>query len=160
MAQFSQRPFQPDDAPFIIAAHLFPHAAGYVSAPPTEEMVLKSIGAPGDGRRIILDERGERAGLWTASLHEGWLVELRLIIAAVPRSGAGRFGIQSAVAWAFREMRAHRIWLEVTAGNLAARSLYESEGFTHEGTYRDGFRHADGTFEDLAHYGLLENEVR
>lgn len=160
MAQFSQRPFQAEDAAFIVSAHTLPHAAGFVSAPPTVEMVLKSIDAEGGCRRIVLDEAGKPAGLWMASLHDGWLAELRLLVSAAPRSGAGRYALKSAIAWAFRENRAHRLWLEVTANNVAARTLYESEGFMHEGTYRDGFRCADGTFGDLAHYGLLESEVR
>ncbi len=35
---------------------------------------------------------------------------------------------------------------------------YESEGFVHEGNYRDGYRTAAGGYEDLAHYGILKHE--
>jgi diamine N-acetyltransferase len=106
-------------------------------------------------QRIVLDTSGDRAGLWRASAHDGWLVEIHLIVATKLRCGVGRYALRSAVRWAFEEVGAHRVWLEVTASNLVARRLYESEGFVHEGTYRHGFRNRDGTFEDLAHYGLL-----
>ena len=157
---YSERPFQPSDAPFVVAAHLLPHALGFVSEPPSEETVVTSLSAENVRRRIVLNERWEPAGLWMARSHEGWLVEIGLIISASPRSGAGRFALRSALHWAFEEIGAHRVGLEVTARNAAARALYEREGFTHEGTYRDGFRRSDGGFEDLALYGLLEGEYR
>jgi RimJ/RimL family protein N-acetyltransferase len=159
-SQFSDRPFTADDAPYVVAAHTFSHAKPFVSAPPTEQLVIDRLNTPNVMRRIVLNERGERAGLWVASSHEGWLVEIHLIIATVPRSGAGRFALRSAMRWAFEEVGAHRAWLEVTAANVAARALYESEGFVHEGTYRHGFRGQDGGYEDLTHYGFLETEYR
>jgi hypothetical protein len=48
--------------------------------------------------------------------------------------------------------------VEVTAANVNARRLYESEGLVHEGTYRDGYRSGAGAYEDLAHYGILKAE--
>lgn len=156
-SEYSERPFAKDDAPYVVAAHTLPHVAGFVSAPPSERDVIDTLDAPNTMRRIVLDERGTRAGLWMASLHERWLVELRLIIATLPRAGAGRFALRSAMRWAFEEVGAHRFWLEVTADNAPARRLYESEGFVHEGTYRDGFKR-NGVYTDLAHYGLLESE--
>lgn len=42
--------------------------------------------------------------------------------------------------------------------NVAAQRLYESEGFVHEGTFRDGFKNPEGGFGDLRHYGMLESE--
>ena len=129
-----------------------------MSTPPSQQVVIDTLDAPNSMRRIVLDERGTRAGLWMASVQDRWLVELRLIIATLPRAGAGRFALRSAMKWAFEEVGAHRLWLEVTADNAPARRLYESAGFVHEGTYRDGFKRRDGVYTDLAHYGLLESE--
>jgi len=159
MSSFRERPFAREDASYVVEAHSWPHALGFVSAPPTEELVLATLDAPNVRRRIILDERSERAGLWMARVHEGWLVEIGLIIAQAPRQGAGRFALRSALDWAFADLGAHRISLEVTARNKGARALYENEGFVLEGTYRDGFRRNDGGFEDLVHYGLLRSEA-
>lgn len=158
--EFWERHITAVDAPYVVAAHTFPHARPFVSAPPTQQRVAETLHTPNTMRRIVLNDQGERAGLWIASLHDGWLVEIHLIIATVPGLGVGRFALRSAMRWAFEDVGAHRAWLEVTAANTAARGLYESEGFVHEGTYRHGFRAQDGTFEDLAHYGLLESEYR
>ncbi len=49
-------------------------------------------------------------------------------------------------------------FLYVTAANARARALYERHGLRLEGTHRDGFRGPGGTFEDLCHYGILEDE--
>lgn len=155
---YRERPFEKDDASYVVAAHTLPHVLGFVSAPPSKREVIDSLDAPNTMRRILLDEDGTRAGLWMASVHDRWLVELRLIIATLPRAGAGRFALRSAMTWAFEDLGAHRLWLEVTADNAPARRLYESEGFVHEGTYRDGFKRRDGVYVDLAHYGLLDSE--
>jgi RimJ/RimL family protein N-acetyltransferase len=48
--------------------------------------------------------------------------------------------------------------LYVTAANARARALYERHGLVLEGAYREGFRAPDGSFEDLAHYGMLDRE--
>lgn len=157
---YTQRPFEAEDAPFIIAAHSFDHARPFLSEAPTQAQVMEAMLTPGVVERLIVDESGERAGFWRASVHDGWLVELRLIVAAKPRRGVRRFALRAAKRYAFDEIEAHRLWLEVTASNAAARALYESEGFVHEGTYREGFRNADGSFEDLAHYGMLRSEYR
>ncbi len=94
------------------------------------------------------------------SNHDGWLVEIHGIVAAKPGTGVGRWALRAALRWAFEDVGAHRVWLEVTADNAPARRLYESVGFTHEGTYRDGFRSGPGEYRDLAHYGILQPEWR
>jgi RimJ/RimL family protein N-acetyltransferase len=62
---------------------------------------------------------------------------------------------------AFDDLGAHRVYLEVTADNAAARALYERAGFVLEGTWRDGYRDAaTGTFRDLCAYGMLARDRR
>lgn len=157
---YTQRPFAVEDAPFVVQAHALPHVMSFVSGVPTQQQVIDSIGKPGMIERIIFDERMKPVGLWRARIHDGWLMDLLLVIAAVPRRGIGRFAVRSAKRHAFEQIGAHRLWLEVTAANIGARTLYESEGFVHEGTYRDGFRAPDGSFQDLVHYGLLADDRR
>ena len=38
---------------------------------------------------------------------------------------------------AFRDLGAHRFWLDVKARNLRAQALYRSEGFVEEGRLRE-----------------------
>ena len=108
----------------------------------------------------MLDDAGERVALWRASLDEAWIAELRTLAVALPGKGAGTWALRRALAWAFGERGVHRVFLYVTAANARARALYERYGLTLEGTERDGFRSPDGTFEDLCHYGILEDEWR
>jgi RimJ/RimL family protein N-acetyltransferase len=110
--------------------------------------------------RVILDSVGKPAGFIAMSNHDGWLVEIHGIVAERPRSGVGRWALREALRWAFDDLGANRVWLEVIATNVNARRLYEDLGFIHEGTFRLGYRSGSGEYEDLAHYGILAREWR
>ena len=59
------------------------------------------------------------------------VIELRrMVVAPAFRGrGQGRALLQAALARAYHQNCAQRVWLDVKTGNLRARSLYESEGF-------------------------------
>ncbi|MGE5132552.1 MAG: GNAT family N-acetyltransferase [Gemmatimonadota bacterium] len=59
-------------------------------------------------------------------------IELRRMVVAAPfrGTGQGRALLRAALTRACCHHRARRVWLDVKPGNLRARSLYESEGFT------------------------------
>ncbi|MEV0614052.1 GNAT family N-acetyltransferase [Nonomuraea sp. NPDC050404] len=61
--------------------------------------------------------------------------------------------------YGFREMRLHRIGLDVVTENAAARRIYEKVGFVEEGRLRECFRQ-DGEWYDMILMGLLEDELR
>jgi RimJ/RimL family protein N-acetyltransferase len=125
---------------------------------PSEDTVRGAIGRADVVERIVLDEAGERIAVWRASLEEPWLAEVRTLAVARPGCGAGTWALRRALAWAFEERSAHKTFLYVTAANARARALYERHGLVLEGTDREGFRAPDGSFEDLAHYGMLDRE--
>ena len=127
---------------------------------PMEAVVRASLGRENNAERIVLDAGGERVALWRASLDEEWIAELRTLAVVSQGSGAGTWALRRALVWAFEERGVHRVFLYVTAANARARALYERHGLQLEGTERDGFRAPGGTFEDLCHYGILENEWR
>jgi len=159
--RYSDRLLVADDAPFVVALHAAPHARGLVLAP-SEEHVRATVDEPDRERRIILDADGTPVGFWSlAVLGGGWLVELSRIVALAPRRGIGTFALRRMIARAFDDLAAHKVYLEVTAGNAPARALYEREGFVLEGTLRDGY-HDDltGAYKDLCHYGMLAHERR
>ena len=58
---------------------------------------------------------------------------------------------------AFRDLHAHRFWLDVKAGNVRAQTLYASEGFVVEGTLREAVR-GEGGYESLIVMAMLEAE--
>jgi RimJ/RimL family protein N-acetyltransferase len=62
---------------------------------------------------------------------------------------------------AFRDLRAHRIWLDVKQLNTRALALYQSEGFVEEGRLRESVRvtinGADG-YDSLIVMSMLDRE--
>jgi RimJ/RimL family protein N-acetyltransferase len=157
MSAFNERPVRAGDVPWIVALHAAPHALPFMRQPSAEE-VRASLGRDGFAERIVLTAAGERSALWRASVEDGWLAEIRTLVAAEPGRGAGAWALRRALAWAFEERGVHRAFLYVTAANVRARALYERHGLQWEGTERDGFRGPGGAYEDLAHYGILEHE--
>jgi RimJ/RimL family protein N-acetyltransferase len=159
MNVFTERDAALDDVAWIARLHAAPHAFPFMQQP-TEDVVRAALGRAGHTDRIVLDAMGERVALWRASLAEDWVAELRTLAVARPGLGAGTWALQRALAWAFAERRVHRVFLYVTAANERARALYERHGLKLEGRERDGFRGPGGAYEDLCHYGMLENEWR
>ena len=158
--QYTDRLVTARDAAFVVALHVAPHARTYV-LPPTEDVVREKIDQPDNERRIVLDEDDTPVGFWALRAHgDGWLVELTRLIALAPRRGVGSWAMRRMLSRAFDDLGAHRTYLEVAAGNTGARALVDRFGFALEGTFRDGYRAADGTFHDLCAYGLLAPEYR
>lgn len=71
--------------------------------------------------------------------------------------GYGREAMQLALKFAFHELNLHRICLTVFSYNPVAITMYESLGFTKEGTYREHLLR-DGQRHDMYLYGLLQRE--
>lgn len=143
----------------MVALHAAPHARAFV-VPPSEERVRATIDQQDRERRIIVSADGTPVGFWALTVHGGgWLIEFNVLIALAPGRGVGSWGIRRMLARAFDDLGAHRVWLEVTADNAAARRVYEAAGFVLEGVFRDGFRDEHtGTYKDLCAYGLLASD--
>ena len=64
---------------------------------------------------------------------------------------------------AFRDLRAHRFWLDVKSLNERAHRLYLSEGFVEEGRLRESVRvnieGADG-YDSLIVMSMLDREFQ
>jgi diamine N-acetyltransferase len=71
--------------------------------------------------------------------------------------GIGRVCIRLLAQMAFRDLGAHRFWLDVKARNLRAQALYKSEGFVEEGRLRESVRTGDG-YDSLIVMSMLEHE--
>ena len=86
-------------------------------------------------------------------------IELKRIVLqpALHRQGVGRQCIRWLAQMAFRDLHAHRFWLDVKAQNTRAQALYRSEGFIEEGRLRESVRTDDG-FDSLIVMSMLENE--
>jgi diamine N-acetyltransferase len=76
---------------------------------------------------------------------------------AMQGRGIGRTCIRLLAQMAFRDLGAHRFWLDVKARNLRAQALYRSEGFIEEGRLRESVRTDDG-YDALVVMAMLERE--
>jgi len=88
-------------------------------------------------------------------------IELKRIVlqADLHGRGHGRTAIRLLAQLAFRDLGAHRFWLDVKARNLRAQALYRSEGFVEEGRLRESVRIGDG-YDSLVVMSMLEAEHR
>jgi RimJ/RimL family protein N-acetyltransferase len=90
-------------------------------------------------------------------------VELKRLVLQPKGQGLGRACVRQLKAMAFRELRAHRFWLDVKVSNERARSLYDSEGFLEEGRLRESVRvrlaGADG-YDSLVVMSMLDREYQ
>ena len=77
--------------------------------------------------------------------------------------GLGRACVRVLKRMAFRDLRAHRFWLDVKQLNVRALALYASEGFVEEGRLRESVRLsgdvADG-YDSLVVMSLLDREYQ
>ena len=86
-------------------------------------------------------------------------VELKRIV-LLPEDqghGLGRACVRLLAQMAFRDLGAHRFWLDVKSKNERALALYRSEAFVEEGRLRDSVRSGEG-YDSLIVMSLLEPE--
>ena len=86
-------------------------------------------------------------------------IELKRIVLMRKGQGIGRACLRLLAQMAFRDLGAHRFWLDVKARNERAQRLYRSEGFVEEGRLRESVRTGDG-FDSLVVMSMLEAEHR
>ncbi len=86
-------------------------------------------------------------------------IELKRMVLqpAAQGQGIGRACLRLLAQMAFRDLHAHRFWLDVKARNLRAQALYRSEGFVEEGRLRESVRTGDG-YDSLIVMAMLEHE--
>ncbi len=90
-------------------------------------------------------------------------VELKRLVLQRKGEGLGRACVRLLKRMAFRDLHAHRFWLDVKSLNARALALYASEGFVEEGRLRESVRvsgdHADG-YDTLVVMSLLDREYQ
>jgi len=86
-------------------------------------------------------------------------VELKRIVLQPKGRGLGRLCVRLLAQMAFRDLGAHRFWLDVRSQNVRALHLYRSEGFVEEGRLRDSVT-TEGGYDSLVVMSLLENEYQ
>jgi diamine N-acetyltransferase len=86
-------------------------------------------------------------------------IELKRIVLQPKGRGLGRACVRLLKQMAFRDLHAHRFWLDVRTLNTRALALYESEGFVEEGRLRESVKVGEG-YDSLVVMSLLDSEYR
>ena len=73
-------------------------------------------------------------------------IEFKRIVINNKGVGLGRASVRLVKKFAFKNLGAHRLWLEVMEHNHRALELYESEGFIVEGVHRESLKQGDRFF--------------
>ena len=84
-------------------------------------------------------------------------VELKRLVLQPKGLGHGRACVRLLAEMAFRDLGAHRFWLDVKERNVRALALYRNEGFVEEGRLRESV-HDDGGWESLIVMSMLRVE--
>ena len=84
-------------------------------------------------------------------------IELKRIVLQRKGQGLGRACVRQLARMAFRDLGAHRFWLDVKLANVRAQALYLSEGFVEEGCLRESVR-VDGGYDSLVVMSMLHGE--
>lgn len=88
-------------------------------------------------------------------------VELKRMVIRVQGQGLGRACVRQLKRMAFRDLHAHRFWLDVKQTNVRAKTLYDGEGFVQEGLLRECVRgEAAGGYDSLVVMSMLEAEFQ
>jgi len=88
-------------------------------------------------------------------------VELKRIVLQTHGRGLGRACVRLLKQLAFRDLHAHRFWLDVKSRNTRALHVYAGEGFVEEGRLRESLRlGGDGVdeWETMIVMSMLERE--
>ena len=85
-------------------------------------------------------------------------IELVRVAVSEPGKGTGRFLIDAVQEFAFGELNAHRLWLDVFEDNSRARNLYQKSGFREEGLFLEAGKKRTGGRVSLVIMAMLNYE--
>lgn len=148
----------PADIPAIVAIERNPVAREFVGQW-SEDRHRANLDS-GDARYYVTEtESGEIQAyiILRGFTEDSRAIELKRIVVAIPERGLGRRILKELQRIAFRELGAHRLFLDVFEDNARARHLYESLGFKYEGVMRDA-AHRQGRWYNLHLMSILESE--
>ena len=136
----------PANRPFITPSERVQHE-GAVRFPDFRHFIVEAgDGYPSAGFVILQGCRNPNAS-----------VELKRIVLQPKGQGYGRACLRLLAQMAFRDLGAHRFWLDVRSANARALALYRSEGFVEEGRLRESVKSGSG-YDSLIVLSMLKDE--
>ncbi len=159
MSFLKLRPTEETDLPFVIETEHAAAKLGVVTAQSLEDH--KNYLNDKNVRHLIIENEKRAVGyaiLVGVEDKKNETIELRRIVVAEKGKGFGRHALREIKRQAFENLKAHRLWLDVVDRNERARRLYESEGFTVEGVWRECFKGENDSRESLVFMSVLRRE--
>ena len=159
------RPTMLSDLDFVVTVESDPHNLPFIT--PWERTQHEGALRFPDFRHFIIEagDEGHRDGyvILQGCRNPHKSVELKRLVLQTKGQGAGRRCVRLLKQMAFRDLHAHRFWLDVKQLNTPALALYSSEGFVEEGRLRESVRvrheGADG-YDSLVVMSLLDREYQ
>ena len=153
------------DLDFVAAVEMDQHNLPFIS--PWERTQHEGALRFPDFRHFIVEagEHGSRDGfvILQGCRNRHKSVELKRLVLQTKGQGLGRRCVRLLKRMAFRDLHAHRFWLDVKQLNTRALALYASEGFVEEGRLRESVRitggDADG-YDSLVVMSMLDREYQ
>ena len=163
LARLRLRPTMLSDLDFVISVETDARNLPFIT--PWERTQHEAAVRIPDFRHFIVEAGAEyeRAGfvILQGCRNPHRSVELKRIVLQPKGQGLGRACVRLLKRMAFRDLKAHRFWLDVKALNTRALALYASEGFVEEGRLRESVRvsvdGADG-YDSLIVMSMLDRE--
>ncbi len=159
------RPTMLSDLDYVVGLERDSHNLPFIT--PWERTQHEGAVRIPDFRHFIveIEGQGDRAGfvIVQGCRNQQRSVELKRIVLQPKGIGAGRACVRLLKQMAFRDLRAHRFWLDVKSLNIRALALYQSEGFVEEGRLRESvLATIDGAegYDTLVVMSLLDREYQ
>jgi len=151
-------PATPRDIPAIMAIERIPEYAVYLGNFTADEHAAKM--ADEDYRYFAWREDGRLVAfaILARLTDPSDIVLLKRIGTSDPGRGIGRQLMPRLIDWVFENTSANRFELDVSAANPRAERVYRREGFTHEGTVREVYKHWDGIYYSSHLFAMLRRE--
>ncbi len=86
------------------------------------------------------------------------VVLLKRLGSSITDTGVGRRMMPALIDWVFETTSANRFELDVSSANPRAEHVYRREGFVHEGTVREVYKHWDGVYYSSHLFSMLRRE--
>lgn len=154
----SLEPATPGDIPAIMAIERIADYAVYLGNSTADEHAAHM--ASQDHRYFAWREDGSLVAfaILARLTDPSDIVLLKRLGAAVTDTGLGRRLMPALVDWVFENTPANRLELDVSSANPRAERVYRREGFVHEGTVREVYRHWDGVYYSSHLFSMLRRE--
>jgi RimJ/RimL family protein N-acetyltransferase len=161
LARLRLRPTMLSDLDFVITVETDARNLPFIT--PWERTQHEAAVRIPDFRHFIVEAGAEyeRAGfvILQGCRNPHRSVELKRIVLQPKGLGLGRACVRLLKQMAFRDLGAHRFWLDVKQLNTRAQHLYLTEGFIEEGRLRECVRAGDG-WDSLIVMSMLDREYQ